>query len=55
MWEAFKALHEENTTDWELWCVGTGPCFKERMIHPKIKHFGFLQQNEVLELMEKTS
>ena len=55
LWEAFKALHQEYTTDWELWCVGTGPCFKDRMIHSKIKHFGFLQQNEVLELMENTS
>ena len=55
LWEAFKALHQEYATDWELWCVGTGPCFKDRMIHSKIKHFGFLQQNEILKLMENTS
>lgn len=43
LWEAFIKLQENNPNDWVLTCIGTGPAFKTRIIHPKIKHLGFLQ------------
>lgn len=46
LWNAFIKLHKELESDWELWCVGTGEEFGNRVIHPKIKHFGFLQPSE---------
>ena len=42
LWESFVQLQEESPNDWELWCVGKGPLYKDRIIHPKIKHFGFV-------------
>jgi glycosyltransferase involved in cell wall biosynthesis len=54
LWNAFVKLHEENDTDWELWCVGTGEEYENKLSHPKIKHFGFLQPNEFSSVIENT-
>lgn len=43
MWEAFKELHAEGFSDWELWCAGSGDLWNERVIHPAIQHHGFVQ------------
>ncbi|MCT4582298.1 MAG: glycosyltransferase [Flavobacteriales bacterium] len=51
LWNAFEQLHQETENDWELWCVGTGEEFENRKIHPKIKHFGFLQPSEFSEVI----
>jgi glycosyltransferase involved in cell wall biosynthesis len=41
LWEAFTDWQNEQPNDWELWCLGTGTeTYPE---HPKIKHFGFIQ------------
>ena len=47
LWNAFIELHNENSTEWELWCLGTGEEFDNRILHPKIKHFGFIQPLEM--------
>ena len=38
LWKSFMNLHDKFPNDWELWCVGTGPLLKEKVVHPKIKH-----------------
>jgi glycosyltransferase involved in cell wall biosynthesis len=51
--EAFRRLRNETGTDWELWCAGTGS-----IVPPEIegvKHFGFVQPDELEELMKETS
>lgn len=54
LWNAFAELHQEMETDWELWCVGTGEEYESRIIHPKIKHFGFLQPDEFSKVISGT-
>lgn len=44
LWNAFILLQEEIPNEWELWCFGTGDL--PPAIHPKIKHFGFVQLQE---------
>ncbi len=46
LWDAFIQWQEESSSEWELWCAGTGEGFAERIIHPKIRHLGFVQKNE---------
>ena len=41
LWENFIDLLETFPNDWELWCFGTGDI--KPVIHPQIKHFGFVQ------------
>jgi len=55
MWEAFIELQEKNADDWELWCVGTGDEFENRILHEKIKHIGFLQPNEFGDIIKKSA
>ena len=45
LWQAFIELQKENPNDWELWCLGAGDL--EPIVHSKIKHFGFVQPNEL--------
>ena len=45
LWQAFAQLKDP---DWELWMFGQGVNFEQRMEHPKIKHFGFVQPKELL-------
>ena len=47
LWKAFIELQNEDPTEWELWCLGTGEEFDNRILHPKIKHFGFIQPLEM--------
>ncbi len=47
LWKAFIELQNEDPTEWELWCLGTGEEFDNRILHPKIKHFGFIQPSEM--------
>lgn len=55
LWKAFTELQAEQPNDWELWCVGTGDQWENRVQHPKIKHVGFLQPNEFDEVITNTS
>lgn len=54
MWNAFVELQKEQPNDWELWCIGTGDEFDNKIEHAKIKHFGFVQPESFLEYIEKT-
>lgn len=45
LWKVFIELQKENPNDWELWCLGTGTIAP--IIHPKIKHFGFVQPKDI--------
>lgn len=45
LWEAFIELQNETPNSWELWCLGNGDI--EPVQHPKIKHFGFVQPQEL--------
>ncbi|MBI2968392.1 MAG: glycosyltransferase family 4 protein [Bacteroidetes bacterium] len=52
LWHAFTELSEENPNDWELWCIGTGSI--KPLVHPKIKHFGFIQPGQMQEVISST-
>lgn len=45
LWQAFAELQEEQPSEWELWCLGTGDL--EPVQHPKIRHFGFVQPRDM--------
>ena len=45
LWNAFMEIQNENPNDWELWCLGTGDI--DPILHPKIKHFGFVQPKDM--------
>ncbi len=56
LWNAFETLVEEGKTgERELWCCGTGELYPERPDHPKIRHLGFLQPEEMPEVMLQSS
>ena len=52
LWQAFIELVDEKKMKWELWCMGTGPEFENRILHPQIKHFGFVQPEDMDELIK---
>ena len=54
MWDAFDELSVEYPNDWELWCLGTGDLWDKRMEHPRIKHFGFVQPEEMEKFLAET-
>ena len=53
LWQAFIELKNETENDWELWCLGVGDI--EPIQHPNIKHFGFVQANEISKYIKETS
>lgn len=54
MWDAFiQAIG--NRKDWELWCIGTGDQFDNRLEHDQIKHFGFVQPEEMDKYIMETA
>jgi glycosyltransferase involved in cell wall biosynthesis len=52
LWNAFAELQHDSPNDWELWCIGTGPL--EPFIHPKIRHFGFVQPAHLPKYLKET-
>jgi glycosyltransferase involved in cell wall biosynthesis len=54
MCEAFIDAVEGKKTDWELWCIGTGDRWEARVIHPQIKHIGFVQPGDMAEYVRQT-
>lgn len=52
MWNAFAEIQAETPNDWEFWCIGTGEEEPNKFIHPKIKHFGFVQPNEMVNYLK---
>ncbi|MCB9188160.1 MAG: glycosyltransferase [Flavobacteriales bacterium] len=55
IWKAFIELQNEQPNEWELWSVGTGDQWDHRMLHDKIKHFGFVQPDQFQEIINETS
>lgn len=45
LWSEFIKFSEVSRSDWELWCYGIGDI--EPVTHPKIKHFGFQQPEQL--------
>jgi glycosyltransferase involved in cell wall biosynthesis len=54
MWDSFIELQTELPNDWELWCLGTGAEYEKRFEHEKIKHFGFVQPEEIQNFIRDT-
>ncbi|MBL4652376.1 MAG: glycosyltransferase family 4 protein [Flavobacteriales bacterium] len=54
MWEAFIQLKNEDENDWQLWCVGTGDQYENKVEHPSVKHFGFVQPDDLGEIISKS-
>lgn len=52
LWRAFVELQNESPSEWELWCFGTGDLTP--YVHPKIKHFGFVQLEEQKKYIAQT-
>lgn len=52
LWSAFIKLQEEEPNEWELWCLGAGDI--KPIVHPKIKHFGFIQPKLFESILENT-
>ena len=52
LWHAFIELQNENPNGWELWCLGTGDI--PPIQHPKIKHFGFVQLEQLKHFIKDT-
>jgi len=55
LWKAFIDLQTETPNDWELWCLGTGEEWANRVEHDKIKHIGFVQPNDMEKYIAETS
>ena len=43
----FISIIEKNKLNWELWCVGTGDLWHKRKTHKSIRHFGFVQPEDL--------
>lgn len=52
LWSAFVKFSDNGYTDWELWCLGKGDV--EPVLHPKIKHFGFVQPSDMESYFKNT-
>ena len=50
----FIEILDEYNLNWELWCVGTGEKWEDRILHKNIKHFGFLQPKELKDVISQT-
>lgn len=53
LFKAWVELAEERQHDWELWCVGTGDLFDQRVQHNSIRHLGFLQPAQLKEVLRE--
>lgn len=51
LWKAFIELQDEFPNEWELWCIGTGEV--PPVHHSKIKHFGFIQPENLRDFISK--
>jgi glycosyltransferase involved in cell wall biosynthesis len=54
--ELFVAFIEfrKSHPDWELWCAGTGELYAERVEAEGIRHFGFLQPEQLNHIIAQT-
>ncbi len=54
LWNAFIKAVEKTQYPWELWCLGTGELYDQRVIHPNIRHFGFVQPADLKRYLSET-
>ena len=54
LWNAFVEINSKHDNEWELWCVGTGEEWNNKINHPRIKHFGFVQPDKFEEIIQKS-
>ncbi len=47
LWDAFTLFLNESNNPWELYCIGTGPMWDQRINHPSVHHEGFKQPHEI--------
>lgn len=53
LWEAFEQFASmPEGKNWHLWCVGTGELFDEKPEHERMKHFGFMQPSQLMDLVK---
>lgn len=52
LWQVIAEMKENELNDWTLHCAGTGPLWHSRTIHERIVHHGFLQPDQLFELMK---
>lgn len=54
LWQAFLQTLETQQHDWELWCLGTGDAWEQRVRHEKIRHLGFVQPRDMEQIIAQT-
>lgn len=54
LWKAFIETFQKQSHDWELWCLGTGEAWDQRVQHEKIKHLGFVQPGDMENIIGQT-
>jgi glycosyltransferase involved in cell wall biosynthesis len=54
LWKAFIELYDEGHRNWELWSLGTGDIDPKDHEHPAIKHFGFVQPNDLEPILKES-
>ena len=54
MWKAFLSLTKEERSGWELWCLGTGEEWDNRIEGEGIKHIGFVQPSDFGKYLKET-
>lgn len=52
LWQAFIEAQAKSNQDWQLWNLGQGELFNEKVDHPKIKHHGFVQPEEMKQIIK---
>jgi len=53
LWETFLKLNSEIDEKWQLWCIGTGNLWKDRVMDVNIKHFGFIQPRDLPDIISE--
>lgn len=54
MWNAFLEFKNETSSDWELWCIGTGSEWENKINGEGITHFGFVQPKDLEKYISDT-
>ena len=49
LWQNFVSINSTLNSKWQLWCVGTGNLWDNRTLDKNIKHFGFVQQEKLVD------
>ena len=54
LWNVFIEIQSDKSSNWELWCLGTGDLDAEAPKHSQIKHFGFIQPGDMERFIKDT-